>query len=256
MKEISQLICYSWRQDIFSTITIYKFTGVQMKLTGIIALLLLSAGIISAQQESILKTAEDSISYSVGQSIGKNISDPQLKINYEVLFQGLKDQSEGKSLLTDSQIQTMMIRLNQKLIAMRNAKIDEQKVKNKKEAEEFLAENKNKEGVVTLPSGLQYKVLVKGDGPSPKENSVVRVHYKGTTIDGKVFDSSYDRGEPAEFELDRVIKGWTEALQLMHVGDKWMLYIPPELGYGEAGAGEVIEPNSLLIFEVELLDVK
>ncbi|MGK9475224.1 FKBP-type peptidyl-prolyl cis-trans isomerase [Melioribacter sp. OK-6-Me] len=227
-----------------------------MKLSKIFVLLLISATVSLAQQESILKTAEDSISYSVGQSIGKNISDPQLNINYEVLYHGLKDQSEGKSLLTESQIQTMMIRLNQKLIAMRNARIDEQKVKNKKAADEFLTENKNKEGVVTLPSGLQYKVLVKGDGPSPKENSIVKVHYKGTTIDGKVFDSSYDRGEPAEFELNRVIKGWTEALQLMHVGDKWVLYIPPELGYGETGAGEVIEPNSLLIFEVELLEVK
>ncbi len=227
-----------------------------MKLNKIIVLLLASATLSLAQEESILKTAEDSISYSVGQSIGKNISDPQLNINYEVLYRGLKDQSEGKSLLTESQIQTMMIRLNQKLIAMRNARIDEQKVKNKKAADEFLTKNKNKEGVVTLPSGLQYKVLVKGDGLSPKENSIVKVHYKGTTIDGKVFDSSYDRGEPAEFELNRVIKGWTEALQLMHVGDKWVLYIPPELGYGETGAGEVIEPNSLLIFEVELLEVK
>lgn len=122
--------------------------------------------------------------------------------------------------------------------------------------EEFLKENAAKEGVKTLPSGLQYKVLKEGDGKSPKATDTVVVHYKGTLINGKEFDSSYKRGEPAEFPVNRVIKGWTEALQLMKEGSKWMLYIPSNLAYGERGAGADIGPNETLIFEVELLKVK
>jgi FKBP-type peptidyl-prolyl cis-trans isomerase FklB len=120
----------------------------------------------------------------------------------------------------------------------------------------FLEENKKAEGVTTLPSGLQYKVLKSGNGPTPAAEDTVRTHYKGTLIDGTVFDSSYDRGEPAEFPVGGVIKGWTEALQKMKVGDKWQLFIPSELAYGEAGAGGVIPPGATLIFEIELLDVK
>lgn len=202
-----------------------------------------------------LKTQDDSISYSIGQNIGKNLKDADLHINFDILYQGMQDQIKGSSLLTDDDIQRVMIAFNQKLIAKRNAQMNAIKEKNKKEAETFLAENKKKEGVVTLPSGLQYKVLAKGNGPSPKDTSIVKVHYIGTLLDGREFDNSYKRGEPAEFPLNQVIKGWTEALQLMHVGDKWILYIPPELAYGENGAGNTIEPNSLLIFEVELLDI-
>lgn len=122
--------------------------------------------------------------------------------------------------------------------------------------EQFLKENAAKEGVKTLPSGLQYKVIKEGEGKSPKATDTVSVHYKGTLIDGKEFDSSYKRGEPAEFPVNRVIKGWTEALQLMKEGSKWMLYIPSNLAYGERGAGADIGPNETLIFEVELLKVK
>ncbi len=207
------------------------------------------------EQKIELKTQNDSISYSIGQNIGKNLKDAELNINFELLYQGMKDQLKSTSLLTDEDIQRVMIAFNQKLIARRNAQMNAMKEKNKKEAESFLDENKKKEGVVTLPSGLQYKVIKKGNGPSPKDTSIVKVHYIGRFIDGREFDNSYKRGEPAEFPLNQVIKGWTEALQLMHVGDKWELYIPPELGYGENGAGNTIEPNSLLIFEVELLDI-
>jgi FKBP-type peptidyl-prolyl cis-trans isomerase FklB len=121
---------------------------------------------------------------------------------------------------------------------------------------EFLEENKKKPGVVTLPSGLQYEVLKEGDGPKPKANEKVRCHYHGTLINGKVFDSSVERGQPAVFGVNQVIKGWVEALQLMSVGSKWKLYIPSELAYGSQGAGSSIEPNSTLIFDVELLGIE
>lgn len=230
-----------------------------MKMLKIFSIIILAFTVAFAQNKKEskleLKTQDDSISYSIGQSIGKNLKDADLHINFDILYQGMKDQVSGSSLLTDQQIQNVMVAFNQKLIAKRNAQANALKEKNKKAAEAFLEENKKKEGVVTLPSGLQYKVLVKGNGPSPKDTSVVKVHYIGTLIDGREFDNSYKRGEPAEFPLNQVIKGWTEALQLMHVGDKWMLYIPPELAYGENGAGNTIEPNSVLIFEVELLDI-
>ena len=123
-------------------------------------------------------------------------------------------------------------------------------------AEKFLMENKAKEGVKTLPSGLQYKVIKDGDGKTPKLTDTVVTHYRGTLLDGTEFDSSYKRNEPAEFPVNRVIKGWTEALQLMKEGSKWMLYIPPNLAYGERGAGRAIGPNETLVFEIELLKVK
>jgi FKBP-type peptidyl-prolyl cis-trans isomerase FklB len=131
--------------------------------------------------------------------------------------------------------------------------LKEKAEKNLVESEKFLAENKAKEGVKTTASGLQYKVLKEGEGPSPKVGDTVTVNYRGTLIDGTQFDSSYDRGEPATFPLTGVIPGWTEALQLMKKGSKWMLYIPPNLAYGERGAGNRIPPNSTLIFEVELI---
>ncbi len=127
---------------------------------------------------------------------------------------------------------------------------------NRAQGEAFLAESAQREGVVTLPSGLQYEVLEEGDGATPRRRSTVVVHYSGTLIDGTPFDSSYSRGEPARFPVNRVIPGWTEALQLMQVGDKWRLFIPADLAYGDRGAGPVIGPGSTLIFEVELIEVQ
>ncbi len=229
-----------------------------MKLLKMVVFMLFVASLSFAQQEEKklqLKTFEDSVSYSIGQNIGKNLKDPNMKINFEALSAGMKDLLNGTSILKDDEIQKVLMAFNQQMMAKRNADMGEMKVKNKKAADEFLAANKKKEGVVTLPDGLQYKILKTGTGPSPKDTNTVKVDYKGTTIDGKEFDSSYKRGQPAEFKLNQVIKGWTEALQLMHVGDKWELYIPPTLGYGENGAGEAIQPNAALIFEVELLDI-
>lgn len=230
-----------------------------MKSVKIILFILVGLSTIAAQSKSqknlVLKTQEDSISYSIGQSIGKNLKDPNIKVNFDVVIQGMKDELSGKSILTETQMQNILMAFNQRLMAIKNEQINSVKEKNKKEGDAFLAENKTKEGVITLPSGLQYKVLATGNGPIPKETDKVKVHYKGTLIDGTVFDSSYDRGEPAVFGVTQVIKGWVEALQVMHIGDKWQLFIPSDLAYGETGAGNVISPNSVLVFDVELIEI-
>lgn len=229
-----------------------------MKFTKILVFILFVVSLSFAQQEEKklqLTTFEDSVSYSIGQNIGKNLKDPNMKISFEALSAGMKDLLNGTSLLGEAEMQKVLMAFNQKMMAKRNEEMSAVKAANEKIADEFFSANKTKEGVVTLESGLQYKVLKSGTGPSPKDTNVVKVHYKGTLIDGREFDSSYKRGEPAEFRLNQVIKGWTEGLQLMHVGDKWEFYIPPALGYGENGAGEMIQPNSALIFEVELIDI-
>ena len=242
-----------------------------MKLLKIFFLLLFAAVLINAQTKTsskgkkqaqnknqsveTMKTQDDSVSYAIGQNIGNSLKDPAMKINFGVLIEGIQDALTGQCKINDEQMKSVLNAFNQKIVAKRNAELNVAKEKNKKLGEEFLAENKKKPGVVTLPDGLQYRVLVTGTGSSPKATDKVKVNYKGTLINGKVFDSSYERKEPATFPVNQVIKGWTEALQLMHVGDKWELYVPSELGYGENGAGNMIEPNSVLIFEVELLDI-
>ena len=242
-----------------------------MKLLKIFFLLLFAAVLINAQTKTsskgkkqaqnknqsveTMKTQDDSVSYAIGQNIGNSLKDPAMKINFGVLIEGIQDALTGQCKINDEQMKSVLNAFNQKIVAKRNADLNVAKEKNKKLGEEFLAENKKKPGVVTLPDGLQYRVLITGTGSSPKATDKVKVNYKGTLINGKVFDSSYERKEPATFPVNQVIKGWTEALQLMHVGDKWELYVPSELGYGENGAGNMIEPNSVLIFEVELLDI-
>ena len=230
-----------------------------MKLTKYFIVFFITAGIVFAQNNSgkmlKLKTFEDSVSYSIGQNLGQNLNDPSMKINFDCLTKGIEDYFKHTSLLKEDEMRKVLMAYNQILMSVKNKKMDVEKEKNKKEGEAFLNANKKKEGVKELPDGLQYKVLKSGKGPSPADTNVVKVNYRGTLIDGTEFDSSYKRGTPAEFPVDRVIKGWTEALKHMHVGDKWELYIPPELAYGENGAGQVIKPNSTLIFEVELLDI-
>ncbi len=231
-----------------------------MRIRFVLVMLIVSFAIITAQEKKgekiTLKNDVDKISYSIGHNIGKSLSDPDITVNLEVLIEGLKDAVNGnESLMTDDEIKRSLTAFNQEMMSKKQAAANLLKEKNKKAGESFLAENKKKEGVVALPDGLQYKILVKGNGAQPNDSSVVKVNYKGTLIDGTEFDSSYKRGEPAEFQLNRVIKGWTEALKLMHVGDKWELYIPSELAYGENGAGGIIGPNEVLIFEVELLDI-
>ncbi|MDP3150510.1 MAG: FKBP-type peptidyl-prolyl cis-trans isomerase [Ignavibacteria bacterium] len=215
----------------------------------------------------VLKTQGDSISYAIGQNIYASLKDPLIQLNLDVLIASLKDASNGKPILSEEKTMQCLTDLNQKMQARQAAvqKATEEKKqaemapvieKNKKESETFLEDNKKKEGVVTTASGLQYKILSKGTGEVlPKATDKVRVHYKGTLLDGKVFDSSYERNEPAEFPLNQVIRGWTEGLKLMHVGDKFQFFIPYDLGYGEMGRGETIPPATVLTFEVELLDI-
>lgn len=205
-----------------------------------------------------LKNRMDSISYALGMDVGRNLERSGIQLNPQMIYQGLlavMNNETGKQMSPET-IQRMVALYQQEAQKMFNQRKQEEAQLNKLEGAEFLKQNAAKEGVVTLPSGLQYKVLVEGTGVSPTANNQVVVHYEGRLINGKVFDSSYKRGETISFGVTQVIKGWTEALQLMKTGAKWQLYIPSELAYGERGAGADIGPNSVLIFDVELFEVK
>jgi FKBP-type peptidyl-prolyl cis-trans isomerase FklB len=200
------------------------------------------------------QSLEDKASYIIGFNLGSNLKKQEIPVTADLIVKGLRDGLGGaQGLLSDEEIQAAMTEFQQKMMAQQQAKMAEAGEKNKKEADAFLASNKTKQGVVTTASGLQYQMLQEGTGPTPKATDQVTVHYKGTLLDGTVFDSSYDRNEPATFTVGQVIPGWVEALQLMKVGSKAKLFIPPALAYGESGAGQQIGPNSMLIFEVELL---
>ena len=204
----------------------------------------------NTQEKVQLKTQKDSVSYSIGLNMGKNLKQQSVDVDPTILARGIKDVLDSaKTLLTEQQVQECMTNFQTQMMKTKGDKA-------MKEGAAFLAANKTKEGVVTLPDGLQYKILTAGTGKKPKETETVSVNYRGTLVDGTEFDSSYKRGQPAEFQVNGVIKGWVEALQLMPVGSKWELYIPPELAYGERGAGGVIGPNTTLIFQVELLAIK
>lgn len=197
-----------------------------------------------------LKNATDSLSYSFGLLIGNNLVTQGVdKINEELFSLGFHNVYAGQQTYISVEL------ANQIVQDFFNKQIDDEANMNLQKSNEFLAANQAKEGVVTLPSGLQYKIITPGTGEFPKDTDQVRVHYTGTFIDGKVFDSSIDRGEPIVFGCNQVIAGWTEGLQLMQPGARWMLYIPPALAYGEKGAGGVIGPNQALIFEVELIEI-
>jgi FKBP-type peptidyl-prolyl cis-trans isomerase FklB len=227
------------------------------KLIAAALVLSLLGGTGLAQKKSAPKTQKEKVSYTIGVNIGKNMKMQGIEIDQDYIIQGLKDAlNNAKTIMNDKDMESTMNLFQQEMMAKTQAKQKIDGEKNKKEGETFLAENKKKEGVVTLPSGLQYKILKKGDGPKPTANQTVKCNYRGTLIDGKEFDSSYKRGEPAEFPVGGVIKGWVEALQLMPVGSKWMLYIPSNLAYGETGNGPVIGPDATLIFELELLSIK
>jgi FKBP-type peptidyl-prolyl cis-trans isomerase len=211
----------------------------------------------STQEKAHIKTFKDSVSYGIGMNIGKDFKRQMIDVDPDLLAQGIKDiLAGGKTILSDSQAQSCMMAFQKDLMSKQEAKNKEVGEKNKKEGDDFLAQNKTKEGVKVTASGLQYKVIKEGTGPKPKPEQTVQVHYRGTLLDGTEFDSSIKRGQPAEFPVNGVIKGWTEALQLMSVGSKYQLFIPSELAYGTQGAGAQIGPNSVLIFEVELLAIK
>jgi len=212
---------------------------------------------------------KDEVSYALGMniaaSLGATLKSTGVEVNNDVLIQGLKDGlSGGKTKMSEDEAKATLMRLQTDLQAKQQEKVKAEQAErekagdvNKKEGEAFLAANKTKQGVVTLPSGLQYKIVTEGKGAKPTAADTVVCNYKGTLINGKEFDSSYTRGEPAEFRVGGVIKGWTEALQLMPVGSKWDLYIPADLAYGARGTpGGPIGPNATLLFEVELLSIK
>jgi FKBP-type peptidyl-prolyl cis-trans isomerase FklB len=205
------------------------------------------------------ESAEDreKLGYSIGYQVGSDFRRQGLEIDPELVVKGVLDAMAGSEpLMTPGEMRQTLTELKQQAAAAAKQQREEQAAKNLEEGKAFLAENAGKEGVTTLPSGLQYQVLDEGEGNPPAATDTVTVHYRGTLIDGSEFDSSYGRGEPATFPVDGVIPGWTEGLQLMRPGAKYRLFIPADLAYGERGGGPKIGPNSALVFEVELLSVQ
>lgn len=219
---------------------------------------------MQGSSSTTMKTSDDSVSYAIGMNIGTSVRQDSININPDLLAQGIRDAMAQKTTLTDTQAQTVMGSFQQRMMAKQQEKMMRQRDSlakagegNKARGEAFLAQNKTKEGVITLPSGLQYQIIKEGTGPMPKATDEVEVHYHGTLIDGTVFDSSVERGQPVTFNVSGVIPGWTEALKLMKVGSKWKLFIPTELAYGaNPQPGGKIGPNDALIFEVELISIK
>jgi FKBP-type peptidyl-prolyl cis-trans isomerase len=215
-----------------------------------------------------LKTQKDKTSYAVGMNVGKglaaNLHQQSVDVDQAILLRGLKDAlAGGKLLLTEDEARAVLTQLQTEVRTKQQEKmkVEQERMKaaaeeNKKEGTEFLETNKTKEGVVALPSGLQYKILTEGTGPKPAATDTIVCNYRGTLISGTEFDSSYKRGQPLSIQVNGVIKGWTEALQLMPAGSKWQLFIPSDLGYGDRGSGPNIGPGATLIFEIELLSIQ
>jgi len=206
-----------------------------------------------------LKTQKEKVSYALGANLGMNLHKQSVEVDTTIVLRGLKDAlAGGKLLLTDDEAKAALTQLQTDLRNKQMEKMKEAMDLNKKAGTEFLEANKAKEGVVTLPSGLQYKILTEGTGPKPTAADTVSCNYRGTLLDGTEFDSSYKRGQPASFPVTGVIKGWTEALQLMPVGSKWQLFVPSDLAYGDRGADprSGIGPGATLVFEVELLSIQ
>ncbi len=204
-----------------------------------------------------LETNKDKVSYSIGLDLGKYLTNMKGKIDYEILKKGIDDGfTEAEPKLSQEEMTSAQEEFAAVLQAEQEAQLEEMKEKNSAAGQAFLEENMKKEGVVTTDSGLQYEVLVAGDGEKPTPEDTVKVDYVGTLIDGTEFDSSITRGEPVTFPVGQVIPGWTEVLQLMPIGSKYRVTLPTNLAYGEAGAPPVIEPNSVLVFEIELLGIE
>jgi len=242
--------------DLFALKSTRKGTTMRMSWAVILGVSLITT-CATAQESTALKSPKEKLSYALGVDLGNQFRQQAVEIDPAIFAEGLKTAlGGGKTLLTEQEIRSVIGELQNKMREKQAAAVKEISEKSKKEGEAFLAENKTKEGVVTLPSGLQYKILKAGDGKKPTIDDTVVCHYRGTLINGTEFDSSYKRNQPATFAVKGVIKGWTEALQLMPVGSKWQLFIPSALGYGERGATTLIPPNSALIFEVELLSIQ
>ena len=208
-----------------------------------------------AQEPTDLNTEKDKVSYGIGVSVAKNFKQQGVEVDMNMMIKGMKDELSGKKLLmSEDELRKTMTAYQQELRQKQMQKRKVAALDKKKEGDAFLAENKKKEGVVTLPNGLQYKILKASEGKKPTAEDTVEVKYRGTLIDGKEFDSS--GAATRTFKVKEVIPGWREALQLMPVGSKWQLVVPSDLAYGERGTGQVIGPNATLIFEVELVDIK
>jgi FKBP-type peptidyl-prolyl cis-trans isomerase FklB len=203
-----------------------------------------------------LSDPKQRVSYVMGAGIGANLKAQDITVDPAAVAAGIADAIAGKLALSDDEVKATMDQVRSDLAAKQQAKLQTESADNAKAGADFLSANAKKPGVKSTASGLQYKVLTSGSGRTPGLHDTVKVHYHGTLIDGTVFDSSVQRGEPVTFPVDGVIAGWTEALQLMKEGDKWQVYIPPNLAYGERGAGGVIGPNSTLIFDIELIDIE
>lgn len=210
----------------------------------------------TTQPTTQFKTLSDSVSYIIGFNIGKQSKEQEAGLNVDCFNDGMKIAIKGgKSIFTQEQEKDIMTKFQQVMQSKMNEKQKQISAENKAKGEAFLTKNKQNPNIKTTASGLQYEIVKQGTGATPVDTNIVKVHYEGSLIDGTVFDSSIKRGEPVEFGVTQVIKGWTEALKLMNVGSKYKLYIPSELGYGDQGAGQQIPPGSVLIFDVELLDI-
>lgn len=223
----------------------------------LVANILCSNSVFAAKPTTKLSSEDDKTSYSIGVDIGRSFNKQQLTINLEPFMQGIKDgQVDKPTLMTSEQIQENLMSLQTRMIQKQQEQAKKMAVENKSEGDQFLSENKKRNEIKTTASGLQYRVMKQGKGVSPTADDTVTTHYRGRLIDGTEFDSSYSRGQPATFKVNGVIKGWTEALQMMKPGAKWELFVPSDLAYGEHGVGNIIGPNATLIFEVELLSVE
>jgi len=226
-------------------------------LAGLIALC--APGLAAAQDDAAASSApsEGEVSYILGYNLGNNLQSDPFEIDVDRFIKGFKDALGGaEAEMSDEQMQETMMKFQQQMLAQEQERMEKASGENAQKGAAFLEENKQREGVKTTESGLQYEVVEAGEGEKPSADDTVTVHYTGTLIDGTKFDSSRDRGQPATFPVNGVIPGWTEALQLMPVGSNWKLFIPSELAYGQRGAGGVIGPNETLIFDVELIAIE
>lgn len=231
-----------------------------MKIRWVLAALvaLCAPGLAAAQDDAAGTSApnEEAVSYILGFNLGNNLKSDPFEINVDRFIKGFRDALNGaEAEMTDEEMQETMMLFQQQMLAQEKQRMEQASSENAQEGAAFLEENKQREGVTTTDSGLQYEVVEQGEGDKPSADDTVTVHYTGTLLDGTKFDSSRDRGQPATFPVNGVIPGWTEALQLMPVGSKWKLFIPSDLAYGPRGAGGVIGPNETLVFDVELMAI-
>ena len=231
-------------------------TAYQRLLIVFCFLLLLPSSLL-ADEEKALETQQEKESYSIGYQVGLSVKRDGVDVDSKTFMQGLLDAIAGKEgLISNEEMQNLIVERREKVKKDRMQEVLEIRAQNAEEAATFLEENAKKDAIKTTDSGLQYLVISEGEGDSPKPGDMVTVHYRGTFVDGEEFDSSYSRGEPQTFQVDGVIRGWTEALQMMKVGSKWQIFVPPILAYHQRGLGQMIPPNKLLIFEIELLAIE